>query len=331
MAEVLNQEVKQAEFTKAKYSKRLLAFFADALTMAIVALLFVFIAQNIAARNSSYIAVNEVMDEIQEKSHLFKNQNDEMTILTKLEQYQNPETDEEYATCNAAFDAALKSFYSDEFFFDQTDSTSGLYLYNRQRIPEGKSYTDLFVYDNNVIVESLTASKKDLYKFYSKAITEDAMAYLMNNDDYMNASRIITQVFFFLELLIPITLSVSIFEFVIPAFDKHGRRTLGKRIFKIGVVDFRGLTPSFKRFFGKFIFFLFIEVILSCIALLIPAIVSFSMFTFSKQSQALHDYVCGTYVVDISQNFICFDAEEFEKKHNLGDKFSPTNKELTIR
>ena len=153
----------------------------------------------------------------------------------------------------------------------------------------------------------------------------------MSNDEYMNINRNITLIFVFVELLIPILVSIIIYEFLIPVFDTHGKRTLGKRIFKIGIVDSRGLSPTFARFLCRFLLFLFAEVLLSVVALLIPIILSFTMVTFGKAGQAFHDYITGTYVVDISQDFICKNEKEYHDKHNLGEKFSPLSNDLELK
>lgn len=320
MEEVKKQEI---EFVKAKYTYRMFAFGADLLCMTILAIVLVILTQLIVTNVSGYKAIVSRLDTVQEKSHLYIDNSGEWVSLPSY--YDTPETDEEYNSTNAIFDSALTAFYSDSFFFDQEDSESGMYFYNTQRIPSGKEYSNLFVYDEgHNIVPSATASLKDLYTFYSKAITQDAVAYMMQNDDYMNASRDVTLIFVFVELLIPIVLSVTIFEFIIPVFDKHGKRTIGKRLFKIGVVDSRGLSPKLGRFTCRFLIFLFVEVILSIPALLIPFVISFSMFAFSKPSQSMHDYFCSTYVVDISQNYICKDEIDYQKKHSLKEEFTGT-------
>lgn len=326
-----NNQNQTIEYVKAKYSSRLFAFAVDLMTMIITSLLLVVLAQFITINTDGYKNILSTLDDIQEKSHLYEYDHSNKEWLNKAKYYNDPETDDDYKTYNKKLDEALTQFYTDPYFFDQTDEKSGIYLYDIQKIPEGLNHTELFIKDGDKIVESATADLKDLYKFYINAISKDAVTYLMKNDAYMNASRSVTLIFIFIELLIPIVTSVLIYEFAIPAFDRHGRRTLGKRIFKLGVVDVKALSPKFGRFTCRFLLFLFAEILLSVVALLLPIIISFSMVLFSKTGQSFHDYVTNTYVVDISQSFICNTKKEYDEKHNLEEKFSPTSKDLILK
>lgn len=321
---------KKIELTKAKFSSRIFSFGADLVCMAVTSLLMVIGMQYLVSNSSGYREITNTLDTIQMQSHLYARDGGEVVIVTKA--YDAPEKEEEYKELNAVFDQRLKEFYADPAFFDQTNPESGMHLYDIQRIPEGQTHTDLFVKDEHgVVVESLTASYKDLYKFYANAINQDAVAHLMKNDAYMNANRSVTYIFVFIELLIPIAVAVLIFEFIIPAFDKHGKRTLGKRIFKLGVVDSRGLSPKFGRFVCRFLLFAFAELALSVVSFLIPIIISFSMVAFGKGGQSFHDYVCATYVVDASQDFIHKDEKEYEDKINNEEKYSLLSKDLKIK
>lgn len=309
-------KTENVEFRKAKYSSRMFAFATDLLVMTIVTLLLVICCQLIVVNTDAYKKIENTLDTIQLRSHLYEEDNGDLIILSSY--YGNPKTEDEYNTYNEKLNDALIAFYSDSFFFDQNDSKSGLYLYNTQRIPEGETHTDLFVYDEHMqVIPSLTADPKDLHTFYCRAISRDAVTYLMANDDYMNASRSVTLIFVFVELLIPMFIAALIFELLIPLLDCHGRRTLGKRIFKIGVVDSRGLSPTYKRLIGRFTLFFFLEVILSVITLFIPIIISFSMTAYRKDGQSFHDYVANTYVVDISQSYICKNPEEYQEKQKV--------------
>ena len=319
------------ELRKAKFSSRIFAFGADLICMVVVGLLLVVAAQFIVSNSPDYHQLTSRMDQIEIDSHLYARKDGESLIVTKAMEPEK-ETEEAYKTVAEIFDKRLKEFYSDPKFFDQTDPDSGMHLYDLQRIPEGQTYTDLFVRDEHGdIVPSQTAKWVDLYKFYAERINHDGVAYIMANNEYMDASRTITLVFVFIELLIPIVLSILVFEFAIPVFDRHGKRTLGKRIFKLGIVDSRGLSPKLGRFVCRFLLFFFAEVLLSVVGLLIPIVLSFSMVTFGKAGQSFHDYVTGTYVVDVSQDIICKDEEEYYKKQNLGEKFSPLSKDLELK
>lgn len=321
---------KNVEFSKGKFSSRIFAYIFDFVCTVITTILLVLLTQVITMSVPSYKAILHNMEQLEISSHLYiENDKGEYVRLSRF--YVDPKDDEELKAFNNKLDEGLIMFYSDPLFFDQSDPESGLYLYNIQKIPEGNEYSDLFVKDvfGNP-KESATASLEDLYNFYCRALEQDAVAYLMTNNEYMNSSRTITLVFFFIELLIPIVISATLFSYIIPLFDKHGRRSLGKRIFKLGVVDSKGLSPTIGRFTCRFLVYLLLEIIISIPILLIPMIISFSMLTFSSLGQSLHDYFCSTYVVDISQNYICKDEDEYDKRHAVGEEVSMFNKEAHI-
>lgn len=308
-------ESKNIEFKKAKYSSRIFSFAVDFILVTITTLLLMVCAQSIVSNTTYYQNIENTLDDIQERSNLYERDNGELVILSTY--YGSPENENEYKEFNSKMDEALTKFYTDPFFFDQNDPNSGINIYNNQRIPEGQTHSDLFVYDGNNIVPSLNASLTDLHTFYVNAIKHEAIAYLMANDDYLDASKAVTMIFIFVELFIPLTISVFIYHLLIPLMDAHGRRTLGKRIFKIGIVDARGLSPKVGRFFFRFIIYYFLELLLSIFSFFLPIIVSFSMMAFKKTSQSFHDFVANTYVVDVSEGYICKSEKEYFEKQNI--------------
>ena len=309
-------------FNKPKYRIRLFAFFFDLMCMSIVGLLLVFAMQAIMNNVPYYKQANNNINEIQLASGLYVERKDHTTKL--MCDYYEVEKEEQYAEYGKMFDEALTSFYKNERFFDLSNPKSGLYLYNIEKIPEGQSESALFIYEDETktnIIEKSSASKKDLYNFYSTVMAEKAMKYVINSDIYIKNTRTISISFIFVILLIPIVLSVMIFELVMPLIFRRGRKTLGKLVFKLSVVDARGLSPSLWRFLGRFAIFLILEVLVGILSFAIPLIVSFSMMVFTKTNQSFHDYVCGTYVVEAPMSSICMTENEYLEKREKDSNF----------
>ena len=309
-------------FNKPKYRVRLFAFLFDLLCMSILGVLLVFATQAIMNNVPYYKEANQNINEIQLASGLYVERDDHTTKL--MCDHYKIEKQEQYEEYNKKFDVALTNFYSNERFFDSSDPHSGLYLYNIEKIPEGQNDSKLFIYadeSHTSIEEKSDASKVDLYNFYCKIMSEKAVKYVINSDAYIKNSRTISLTFVFITLLIPILLSVLVFEFVMPLIFKRGRKTLGKLLFKLSVVDARGLNCSFWRFLARFSIFLILEVLVGIVSFAIPLIVSFSMMVFSKTSQTFHDYVSGTYVVEAPMTSICITQEEYLAKVKKDSKF----------
>ena len=206
---------------------------------------------------------------------------------------------------------ALTEFYTNPTFFNQDDPNDGLALYNQQKLNSG-----YFIYSDDShtsIVKKGDKTYAETYVVYAKLMKEDAVTYLMKNNTYISNTRTINLSFIFLILLLPIVISVTIFEFIIPLIFRKGRKTLGKLLFKLAVVDKRGLSPSFWRFTARFAIFLFFEVLLSAVSFLIPLFVSIGMFAFSKTNQSFHDYVTLTYVVDTSNSLVYLNKQDLEE------------------
>lgn len=297
----------EVTFEKAKYGARLTAIAIDLVIMIILTLSGMIISQKIVKSTPYFQQAGETMNDVERKSHLYyEDQNHELTLISK---YYIPTNDTEVIDVNQKIDNALNSFYKESMFFDQSDKNSGIYLYNKERIDSG-----YFIYqdsDNQIVVPKSSVSQNDLYAFYTNAMGTTALTYMMNYPGYVEAVKIINLTFIFIVFLIPLVLSVIICQYLFPLIFKRGRKTLGKLIMKIGVVDESGLSPSLGRFTIRFVFILFIEVILSLISFLIPLIVSFTMMLISKKNQAFHDYMTRCYVVSTSQQRIFLSKQEY--------------------
>lgn len=297
----------EVSFNRAKYSSRILAFAADLIVMVVLTLSMMLASQAILKNAPYYQNAGKQMKEIQVLSGLYVQQSN--GNVDRLTSYYSPSTQDEFKNYGDSIDASLSTFYKDERFFSDTTKSSAHYI-------ELKLNSKLFIYsdDSHTTVvpksEDLTSLKK-MYTFYDTTIKEDATLYITKYPGYVEATKVLNLSFIFLMLLVPMVISITICEFIIPLIIGNGRRTLGKLLFKLSVVDARGLSPKFWQFFARYMFFMFIEIILSAVSFFIPLIVSFSMFAFSKANQSLHDYVCGTYVVDSSSARVFKNEKEY--------------------
>lgn len=114
----------------------------------------------------------------------------------------------------------------------------------------------------------------------------------------------------FVEL--PISYMVAgLLIYLLPLFIfRRGRKTFGKAIYRIGLVDSNFLSPKIGRTIARFCIFYFGVLILSVLTFGIPFFVSFSLMAFSKKKQGFPDYMLGLLEVDTYRTKIFMSTEE---------------------
>ena len=105
--------------------------------------------------------------------------------------------------------------------------------------------------------------------------------------------------------------------FIPPLFFRRGRQTLGKALYRIGLVDKNIFSPTFARFSVRFIIFFFAEMVLSVFTFGAPFFISFTMMLVTKNKQGFPDYVLGLTEIDASKQKIYYN-----KIDALSDKAS---------
>lgn len=311
----------EVSFQKATYRNRIFAFAVD-FFLFLITILFLMIASNKIVTNLTfYKNANAAINQLEVSSHLYVERKDG-NVQLMCDFYQINEEDD-YQKYSEKFDSALTSFFTDPAFF--TDPEEGMKTYNLLKIPEGNTQSELFMYSDSshtTVVNKDTATYKDLYDFYCDIMADEAVKYVTSSDIYLNNSKTIIYSFVFLEALIPIVVSSLIYELIIPLCISRGKKTLGKLMFNIAVVDNRGLSCPWPRFLCRYLLKLIVETLLSFVAILIPVIVSFTMFILSKTGQSFHDYVTNTYVIEAPLKSICKTEEEYYKKHEHDKNFT---------
>lgn len=192
-----------------------------------------------------------------------------------------------------------------------------------------KDYTDFrlnlkysgincFVLDgDNVVVNPVLIEQYPNYKSiivsncYVPYIDTYAINVLAVDDpNYLNSSKYISNMLFFVEFPISITVA-SILTYLVPIFIfRRGRKTFGKALYYIGKINTNYLNPGWRRMLIEFLIVFVGEIVLSFFTFGIPIIISFTMMVFSKQKQSFPDYMLGLFEVDTSENKIFYSKEE---------------------
>ena len=316
----------EVKFEKATFSSRIFAFGADLIIMVAAGLGLAIASQAILQNVPFYKEAGQVLNKVQLDSGLYVENSDKDVVA--LCDYYKPTNVDQYKAYNDEINLALTSFYQKEEFFDDTAWASQHYI-------DMKIDSGLFIYTDDTHTSTTPKAEdeeslKNMFEFYGRTITEDATLYIVKVPGYVEATKTLNISFIFLILLLPIFISITLFEFIVPFIFGNGYRTIGKFLFKISVVDARGLAPSFPRFLLRYLFFLVVEIYGSMVSFLIPLIVSFTMFVFNKNNQSLHDYVIGTYVVDSSNKRVHKNKKELLEAKEEAESLDLNSKDIAF-
>ena len=181
-----------------------------------------------------------------------------------------------------------------EHFFEKNESTNEIHIpVNESGIPyySYQTYFEDFykiIMDNNLTDDYLT---KGAPKF--KECLSNEGKYLL-----------------LIELPSAYILAGILVYFIPPLFFRRGRKTLGKALYRIGLVDKDIFSPTFARFTARFAIFFFAELLLSIFTFGAPYIISFTMMLFTKNKQGFPDYLLRLNEIDTSKAKIYYNKIE---------------------
>ena len=343
--EIERNEVVNVNYTQPRFWHRVMANFVDFFLM-LVMLIAMFIGmRSIVTSTSYYKGVEQKIHDIQLASGLYvkdpNNESRNIDIVYYLSRsYVNQVYGNEFDGVNkedptkepegkigkiVAAINKLIDYCSDESVASKKSYQELVGYYNQMRLDavtsDGIHY---FVKDGDNIIPNETlagsADKRALYynNVYVPIVEKRCLPFLTANvSECRKAYRVQFNFLVFLELPISYVVAAVLVYYVPPLFFRRGRKTLGKALYRIGLVDERILSPSFGRFTSRFLIFLFGELILSLFTFGIPYIVSFSLMAFSKKKQGFPDYMLRLYEIDTSKANIYMDYVEAELKNEL--------------
>ena len=304
MANYNSQNV-EIKYSRPRFYNRLLANLIDAVIFILLFFGLFLGSRAIVISTPTYQANEATIQDIKLESGIFKKDvggaiRDVITVLN---------TDDSKSARNKKNDAkaAIDTFltYCDE----KCEANTALEIrnsYDEFRLSFDLEDQPIFTIDNGNIVEVGNADENYYYKkVYSVYIDEYCQAYLIKHvPQYYEITKYMSNVLIYAEIL-PSYLLSGIITYLLPTFIfRRGRKTFGKAIYRIGLVDNRVLNCSFKRSLARFAIFYFAELVLSLFSFGLPFIVSFSIMVFSMKKQGFPDYMLGLQEVDTSKNKI---------------------------
>ena len=168
--------------------------------------------------------------------------------------------------------------------------------------------------------------------FYREYTLTNCGSYMLTFfPEYRQANQNISNIFFFVQIPVTLTLSVFIIYLLPAIIFRRGRSTFGKKLMQIGLVNSKMFSPTFLQYFARWAIFFFGEVVLSLFTFGVPFIISFSMMAFSKKRQGFPDYMLGLTEVDTKKQKIYYSkyevAVDYSRNHKKPVDFNLIDKE----
>ena len=330
------ENVLEIEYQKASFARRVLSALLDMILFGVFTfLLYSYALSFLPLTFPSYVANVETFTERKAESGLFSDfyEQDDSTLVSdyyrhEIAQAENSDRRLEVTEeANTYIEQVLTDFYQMETFLEVT---GGLKTYQEQKIPAGEQISFYFVYsETGQIVPNGARNQDEMWEFYQSAVDE-ALNYLYQDSVLLSSSRVITWTHVGM-ISIAIIIGGCLFYLMFPFIFKKNRQTLGKKLFKLGVINADGLRPNNKKTLGRFALFFFLEIVLSLLTFGVPLIISFSMVAFSKTGTSLHDYLANTYVVDVSTYNIYKSIDEYQGEEKYKRNFDVKPRDVFYR
>ena len=309
--------MKEIEYYRPKFTRKLAASFMDAFIFSLLSLLFVVISKAIGDVTPTYKQNSSELDTIKLDSGLFLEDNDglvrDVVTIYNLDTETNSSVVEKevvnsinnfftYVDTNLShelYESMIKEF--DELRLDQ----KLIYSY------EGNTYK-LFIQKDGKVVKNneVVIPSKSYISFYKDYIDNYALGYFHSKID-----RVVTLEKYFsyvmaIEVIVGVLVGSIINYYVFPLIFRRNRYTLGRLTYKIGLVNKDVLHVSFGQFTLRFLIIFFLEIALSFVTFGIPIIFSFTMSLVTKKKQYFHDYLLGIEEVDLQDNQVYYSKDE---------------------
>ncbi len=335
----MNQII-EVDYVRPKFWARILANLVDILICAFMSFTLFLGTKEIVQSNNSYKKMAQLIDDYNIASGLYiKNDNDEIVTYTS---YIEGLTNINWPTKINRLKEQITFFINYIGEFDTNSIAEVNKSYDEVRLDlkgsdEGKH--PYFIKDSSGLVIENTNSDGELYytnaqyfeAFYEPFFKNYLSVYLFKYaPNYASTTKTMNNLIIFLEIPVGLFLGLVITYYIFPLIFRRGKQTVGSKMFHIGYVDYRYLSPTFWRETVKFLIFL-LEVILSIFTFGIPLLISFTLMALSKKKQGFPDYMTGIEAVNTNKQKIYYDKVEIlidrAKTNKKPIDFKPIQKE----
>lgn len=309
--------MKEIEYYRPKFTRKLAASFMDAFIFSLLSLLFVVISKAIGDVTPTYKQNSSELDTIKLDSGLFLEDND--GLVRDIVTIYNLDTETNSSVVEKEVVNSINNFFT---YVDNNLShelyESMIKEYDELRLDqkliysyEGNTYK-LFIQKDGKVVKNneVVIPSKSYISFYKNYIDNYALGYFHSKID-----RVVTLEKYFsyvmaIEVIVGVLVGSIINYYVFPLIFRRNRYTLGRLTYKIGLVNKDVLHVSFGQFTLRFLIIFFLEIALSFVTFGIPIIFSFTMSLVTKKKQYFHDYLLGIEEVDLQDNQVYYSKDE---------------------
>lgn len=269
-------------------AKRIFAFFIDILCTLLIAInLNNFLFSNLTRESLGTTALEEKYKDRLVDSHLYIQKDDGLCYSIDMINHDNSMNEEEYIHY---LDTQLTLFYLDEDF-----ECSNIEQYNELK----KNKEDIFKYDTtlNTYIYLDNVDNEAKLKFYKDAVTYSIDKVLVNDElieDYLN--QIMRNGL--ISLSMSFMASMFIFFLIIPMINKN-RSTIGKYMFKIGLIDLKTKEILSRQQYTLRFIVLFLETVISLMCYGGVLLISFALTIFTKNNSSLHDFAAKSMPINL--------------------------------
>ena len=307
---------KNIVYKRPPFYKRVFANFIDFFSF-VVLFVFIFVGiRSIVSSTPYYQQADKEISRIKTQSALYIKISETGYLMDVVTYWNRQDDSMGHKKFNLYF--AIENFLSFcENECDKKDYDEILLSYNEYRLSDTLKHEGIpyFILNNeNEIIENneCKANAASYYRVYASYIDEYAQGYLITKiPGYYDYQKFQSDMFLYVELLISYPLAALIVYLVPPLIFKRGRKTIGKLIYKIGLVNDKNcLNVSTGKIIARQAIVVFAELVLGAVTLCVPIIISFSMMAFSKKKQSFPDYMLGVTEIDTSYDKIYYNKEE---------------------
>ena len=309
--------MKEIEYYRPKFTRKLAASFMDAFIFSLLSLLFVVISKALGDVTPTYKQNSSELDTIKLDSGLFLEDND--GLVRDIVTIYNLDTETNSSVVEKEVVNSINNFFT---YVDNNLShelyESMIKEYDELRLDqkliysyEGNTYK-LFIQKDGKVVKNneVVIPSKSYISFYKDYIDNYALGYFHSKID-----RVVTLEKYFsyvmaIEVIVGVLVGSIINYYVFPLIFRRNRYTLGRLTYKIGLVNKDVLHVSFGQFTLRFLIIFFLEIALSFVTFGIPIIFSFTMSLVTKKKQYFHDYLLGIEEVDLQDNQVYYSKDE---------------------
>lgn len=269
-------------------SKRVFAFLIDLLCTLLIAInLNNLVFSNLTKESLGTTVLEEKYKERLVDSHLYILKDDGLCYSIDIINNDNSMSEEDYILY---LETQLTLFYLDDDF-----KCSNIDQY----IELKKNKEELFKYDSvlNTYIFLDSVDNETKLKFYKEAVTYSIDRVLANDEkveEYLN--QIMKNGL--ISLSTSFMLSMFIFFLIIPLISKN-RSTIGKYMFKIGLIDLKSKEILSRQQYTLRFIVLFLETSISLMCYGGVLLISFAFTIFTKNNSSLHDFASKSMPINL--------------------------------